>query len=224
MAIRDRSPVDPFRVLAEGRVLAWTQARTFVSRMRRPPPSSRAAASRRLDGGRRVSRGSPCGPGGGRSRRPGSPFATPPAQELTRAAAAVAAPPAGFTDTTVWSGLETPTTLRWAPTGACSWPPRAASSTSSTARATRRRRSTPTCAATCYDFLDRGLLGLAVDPQFSSGRPYLYVLYTYDKDPNSTPVPALERRLPRPAGRRRRRLRRPRRGSRASAPTAPRRS
>jgi hypothetical protein len=31
-----------------------------------------------------------------------------------------------------------------------------------------------------YNFWDRGLLGLAVDPGFTSGRPYLYALYTFD--------------------------------------------
>ena len=31
-----------------------------------------------------------------------------------------------------------------------------------------------------HDFWDRGLLGLALDPGFASGRPYVYVLYAYD--------------------------------------------
>ena len=34
-----------------------------------------------------------------------------------------------------------------------------------------------------HDFWDRGVLGIAVDPQYASGSPYVYVLYTYDKDP-----------------------------------------
>jgi glucose/arabinose dehydrogenase len=33
---------------------------------------------------------------------------------------------------------------------------------------------------------DRGLLGLALDPAFSPGRPYIYVMYTYDRDPFGT--------------------------------------
>ena len=32
------------------------------------------------------------------------------------------------------------------------------------------------------DFGDRGLLGLALDPKFDDGRPYVYVLYTYDHE------------------------------------------
>src|SRR5215218_9620390 len=39
-----------------------------------------------------------------------------------------------------------------------------------------------------YNFWDRGLLGLALDPDFPA-TPYVYVLYTYDKDPSSTKVP-----------------------------------
>ncbi len=31
-----------------------------------------------------------------------------------------------------------------------------------------------------YDNSDRGLLGLALDPKFTEGRPYVYALYTYD--------------------------------------------
>jgi hypothetical protein len=34
-------------------------------------------------------------------------------------------------------------------------------------------------ATAVHDFWDRGLLGLALDPQFPT-RPYVYVLYTYD--------------------------------------------
>ena len=39
-----------------------------------------------------------------------------------------------------------------------------------------------------HDYWDRGLLGLALDPQFET-RPYVYVLYTYNKDPNSSEMP-----------------------------------
>jgi len=31
-----------------------------------------------------------------------------------------------------------------------------------------------------HNFWDRGLLGITLDPQFSTGRPYVYVLYTHD--------------------------------------------
>jgi glucose/arabinose dehydrogenase len=34
--------------------------------------------------------------------------------------------------------------------------------------------------AQVHNFWDRGLLGMALDPQFTSGRPFIYILYTYD--------------------------------------------
>lgn len=37
-----------------------------------------------------------------------------------------------------------------------------------------------------YTFGDRGLLGLAIDPQFASGRPYVYALISYDAPPGET--------------------------------------
>ena len=46
-----------------------------------------------------------------------------------------------------------------------------------------------------HDYWDRGLLGMALDPQFTTGRPYVYVLYAYDKTPNSTAA-ALGRHVP----------------------------
>lgn len=41
-----------------------------------------------------------------------------------------------------------------------------------------------------HDFWDRGLLGLALDPEWST-QPYVYALYTYDRDPfdPASPVP-----------------------------------
>ena len=38
-----------------------------------------------------------------------------------------------------------------------------------------------------HDFWDRGLLGLALDPGFTSGRPYVYVLYTFDAPVGGSP-------------------------------------
>src|SRR4029450_13482411 len=31
-----------------------------------------------------------------------------------------------------------------------------------------------------HNYWDRGMLGLALDPGFTTGRPYVYVLYTFD--------------------------------------------
>jgi uncharacterized repeat protein (TIGR01451 family) len=38
-----------------------------------------------------------------------------------------------------------------------------------------------------HDFWDRGMLGLALDPGFTTGRPYVYVLYTYDAPIGGSP-------------------------------------
>ena len=38
-----------------------------------------------------------------------------------------------------------------------------------------------------HNFWDRGLLGLALDPAFTTGRPYVYVLYTYDAPIGGSP-------------------------------------
>ena len=51
-----------------------------------------------------------------------------------------------------------------------------------------------------HDYWDRGLLGLALDPQFSSGRPYVYVLYAYNKAPGSDQVPRWPDACPDPPG------------------------
>ena len=127
------------------------------------------------------------------------PFSSAAADELMDAAAAPSLP-SGFTDTAVWTGLVTPTTLRWAPDG------RVFVALKSGVVDVFDSTSDPT--PTVYadlrpkvdDFLDRGLLGLAIDPQFTSGRPYIYVLYTYDKDPNSSQFPRWNDDCPDPPG------------------------
>ncbi len=47
--------------------------------------------------------------------------------------------------------------------------------------------------------LDRGLMGLALHPNFPA-IPYIYVLYTFDKDPNSAQVPRWGDACPNPPG------------------------
>lgn len=120
---------------------------------------------------------------------PGDPFASPAAAKLMNAAAADAALPDGFEETTVWSGLAAPTVVRFAPDG------RVFVALKSGIIDVFDGVDDPTPAIYAdlrpqvADFWDRGLLGLAVDPRFDEGRPYLYALYTYNKDPNSATVP-----------------------------------
>src|SRR4051795_7796160 len=120
------------------------------------------------------------------------------------AVAQLAAPdpalPAGFTDTTVYNGLVTPTAVRFAPDGHVF----VAQKTGVVNEYDNLADTTPTryvdLSRNVDDFIDRGLLGLAIDPRFDSGRPYIYVMYTYDKDPNSTRFPAWNDDCPDPPG------------------------
>jgi len=99
--------------------------------------------------------------------------------------------PAGFQDELVLDGLSQPTTFRFAPDGSVF-----------VAQKTGEiivfdeglGDTTPETFADLrtyvYDTGDRGLLGLALDPEFDEGRPYVYALYTYDHifgDPDPAP-------------------------------------
>jgi glucose/arabinose dehydrogenase len=98
---------------------------------------------------------------------------------LRAATPAAAAVPSGFTEVTAFSGLVNPTAIRFAPDGRIF---------------VAEKRGTiqmfggpgdpvPTQIADLrtevYNFWDRGLMGLALDPDFPT-RPYLYAVYTFD--------------------------------------------
>ena len=96
------------------------------------------------------------------------------------ASPAVALPP-GFTErTVVFSGLDHPTAVRFAADGRVFVAEKSGliKVFDSLADTTPTHRS-PTCAPKVHNFWDRGLLGLALDPEFPAP-PYVYVLYTYD--------------------------------------------
>ncbi|MBJ7452188.1 MAG: PQQ-dependent sugar dehydrogenase, partial [Blastococcus sp.] len=88
--------------------------------------------------------------------------------------------PPGFSETTVIEGLTFPTVTRFASDGRVFVAEKSGlikvyddiGDTTPTVFADLRSK--------VHDFWDRGMLGLALDPQFSSSRPYVYVLYTYD--------------------------------------------
>jgi glucose/arabinose dehydrogenase len=101
-------------------------------------------------------------------------------------AAAILAPatsasqlPSGFRDQVVFSGLKEPSAIRFAPGG----PIYIAEKTGIILAYEGLDDATPTTFADLRtevnDSFDRGILGLAVDPDFPAS-PYLYVLYTYD--------------------------------------------
>jgi len=91
--------------------------------------------------------------------------------------------PNGFQETTIFSGLVEPTAVRFAADGRIFIAEkRGVIKVFDSLTAT-----TPTVFAdlnaNVYNFWDRGLLGLELHPNFPS-TPYVYVLYTYDFDPN----------------------------------------
>jgi glucose/arabinose dehydrogenase len=87
--------------------------------------------------------------------------------------------PAGFQETVVFSGLVNPTTVRFASDGRVF----VAEKSGLIKVFDNLNDPTPTVFAdlrtNVHNFWDRGLLGLALDPDFPAN-PYVYVLYTYD--------------------------------------------
>src|SRR6266545_3261392 len=96
--------------------------------------------------------------------------------------------PPSFQESTVFSGLSNPTVVRFATDGRVF----VAEKSGVIKVFDNLSDTTPTIFAdlnvNTYNFWDRGLLGMVLDPSFPS-RPYIYVLYTYDKDLTSAPAP-----------------------------------
>ena len=101
---------------------------------------------------------------------------------LVSSPAATAAPPAGFQETVAFSGLSNPTAVKFSPDGRVF----VAEKSGLIKVFDGLGDSTPTIFADLrtetYNFWDRGLLGLALDPQFPAD-PYVYALYTRDAMP-----------------------------------------
>jgi glucose/arabinose dehydrogenase len=92
--------------------------------------------------------------------------------------------PSGFKEEIAFENLDSPTNFRFAPDGAVFvaqkngeikyFPPGSGPGTVPSTFADLRKQT--------YDQQDRGLLGLALDPKFAQGRPYVYALYTFDHE------------------------------------------
>jgi glucose/arabinose dehydrogenase len=99
---------------------------------------------------------------------------------LAAPAGAEPALPEGFQDSIAIGNLEQPTNFRFAADGSVF----VAQKTGKILYFESVNDSTPETFADLrgdvYDNGDRGLLGLALDPEFTTGRPYVYALYTYD--------------------------------------------
>ena len=101
-----------------------------------------------------------------------------------------AAVPEGFQDEVLWDGLLIPSEVAFAPDGKVFV-------SEITGRVYRydgledeSRTLVADLTTNVHNWQDRGLLGLAVDPNFGPERPYIYVQYTYDHrlgDPEPAP-------------------------------------
>ncbi|HEY6652863.1 MAG TPA: PQQ-dependent sugar dehydrogenase [Solirubrobacterales bacterium] len=95
--------------------------------------------------------------------------------------------PGGFQEQVVFSGLTNPSNMVFSPDGTIF----VAEKSGLIKSFDGFNDTTPTTVADLsdevYNYWDRGLLGLAVDPGFTTGRPYLYALYTRDAELSGNP-------------------------------------
>ena len=96
--------------------------------------------------------------------------------------------PAGFSESIVLSGLTEPTAIRFSPDGRVF----VAEKSGLIKVFANLSATTPTVfhdlRTNVHNFWDRGLMGLELHPNFPTV-PSVYVLYTYNKDPNNSQVP-----------------------------------
>ena len=116
-------------------------------------------------------------------------------QQLSATAAVV---PSGFQESVVFSGLTNPTAVRFASDGRVF----VAEKRGIVKEFDSLTSTVPTVVAdlrsSVDDYWDRGLLGLALDPNFPT-TPYIYLAYTFDAPIGGT-APVWERWVPEPAG------------------------
>jgi glucose/arabinose dehydrogenase len=93
--------------------------------------------------------------------------------------------PTDFQDKTVISGLTEPTTLAFAPDGRVFVGEKGGVIKEFDGLGDTNPTTVADLRSDVYNFWDRGLLGMALDPQFPT-RPYLYVLYTRDALPGGS--------------------------------------
>jgi glucose/arabinose dehydrogenase len=121
---------------------------------------------------------------------------------LSRAAAdlvAVEAAPPGVTESIMISGLTDPTAVSFAPDGRVFVAEKAGRIKVFDSLSDPSPTIWADFSARVHDFWDRGFLGMALDPNFAT-RPFVYALYAYNKDPNSSQVPRWPDSCPTPPG------------------------
>ena len=119
---------------------------------------------------------------GGSGEATGAPNVTGRSAALNGGGASTSTSPAqppGFSESVVFSGLTQPTAMRFSPDGRVF----VAEKSGLIKVFDSLSDPTPTVFANLrtqvYNRADRGLLGIALDPDFPA-KPYVYVLYTYD--------------------------------------------
>ncbi len=108
--------------------------------------------------------------------------------------------PSGFQETVAISGLENPTTLRFASDGRVFVAEKSGVIKVFDGLDDTEPGTFADLRTEVDNYWDRGLLGLALDPGFPA-TPYVYVLYTYDAPPGGTAPSGTTRVRARPARR-----------------------
>jgi glucose/arabinose dehydrogenase len=90
--------------------------------------------------------------------------------------------PGSFTRESVITGLTTPTAMEWTPNGQYMFIAEQNGLVKVANTSNNQLQATPfiDLRDQVNGVRDRGLLGMTLDPQFNSGRPYVYLLFTYD--------------------------------------------
>jgi glucose/arabinose dehydrogenase len=118
---------------------------------------------------------SPMGASGVTARRPSAEIFRRPDPSAARTPTV----PPGFQDTIVISGLNYPTVMQFAPDGRIFVGEKGGVILEYDSPSDPTPTTVADLSTNVYDYGDRGLLGLALDPNFLTN-PYLYVLYTLD--------------------------------------------
>jgi glucose/arabinose dehydrogenase len=95
--------------------------------------------------------------------------------------------PAGFTDTPVFTGLSEATVMQFAADGRVYVGEKNGRVYEFDSLTDTTPMLVKDLSTKVYDWGDRGLLGMALDPGFTTGNPYVYVLYTLDAPIGGTP-------------------------------------
>jgi glucose/arabinose dehydrogenase len=105
---------------------------------------------------------------------------------LSPAAARASVLPTGFAESVVWSGLTNPTNIEFAADGHIFVAEKSGVIKVFDNEADQTATVFANLSANVHDFWDRGMLGLAVHPNYPAS-PYVYVLYTYDAPIGGSP-------------------------------------